>query len=154
MDCDLFDGICLMLFIFVLCCLLIFYVGLIVVNVVVWLWVFVVLCDYLLLFGIVVIVYGFGLCYVVDVDYIVVIDVVMCKLMQDGQCLVSVGLFFLFGYLMIVIVVMFGIVLIVFVLCDWFDVFCDIGGMIGMVVLVMFLLVFVCVNLMILCDVW
>lgn len=81
MDCDLFDGICLMLFIFVLCCLLIFYVGLIVVNVVVWLWVFVVLCDYLLLFGIVVIVYGFGLCYVVDVDYIVVIDVVMCKLM-------------------------------------------------------------------------
>lgn len=68
--------------------------------------------------------------------------------------MVSVGLFFLFGYLMIVIVVMFGIVLIVFVLCDWFDVFCDIGGMIGMVVLVMFLLVFVCVNLMILCDVW
>lgn len=51
------------------------------INGLVWVWVFIEFNDNVVLMGMVFLVYSFGLCYVVDVDYIVVIDNVICKLM-------------------------------------------------------------------------
>lgn len=80
------------------------YSGLIIYNILVWLWAFYALHDNPLLFSTAVLAYTFGLRHAVDADHIAAIDNVTRKLMQEGKKPITAGLFFSLGHSTVVII--------------------------------------------------
>ncbi len=127
---------------------------LIVANLGVWAWAFLVFWDQPLFLGTALLAYSFGLRHAVDADHIAAIDNVTRKLMQQGKRPVSVGFFFAMGHSTVVILAAAGVAATTTVLSAHFDQFKSIGGIVGTLVSALFLFAIAAANLIILRSVW
>jgi high-affinity nickel-transport protein len=130
------------------------YLLLIVANIAVWLWAFLVFRQQPLLLGTALLAYGFGLRHAVDADHIAAIDNVTRKLMQEGRRPVSVGLFFACGHSLVVILMAAGVALTATALSAHFDTFKSVGGVVGTLVSALFLFAIAAMNIVILRAIW
>ncbi len=130
------------------------YAGLIVANLLVWVWAVVVFRHQPVLLGTALLAYGFGLRHAVDADHIAAIDNVTRKLMQEGKRPVSIGLFFALGHSSVVILAAAAVAATATSLVDHFEGFQMVGGVIGSLVSAVFLLAIAAMNLLIFCSVW
>ena len=127
---------------------------LIVFNAIAWLWALTAFRDHPVLLGTALLAYSFGLRHAVDADHIAAIDNVTRKLMQDGKRPVSVGFFFSLGHSSIVILASAVVAATALAFKRQFDSFHDIGGTIGTLVSVFFLLAIALMNIVILAGVY
>ena len=127
---------------------------LIVLNVGVWLALFVEAQKYAVLLGLATVAYGFGLRHAVDPDHIAAIDNTTRKLMQEGKRPVAVGFFFSLGHSTVVfflsVLVAISASLVKTHLTSWKSV----GSQIGTWVSGGFLLIIAAINLIVLVDIY
>jgi high-affinity nickel-transport protein len=128
--------------------------GLLAVNLMVWLLAFAVFRDNATLMGTALLAYGFGLRHAVDADHIAAIDNVTRKLMQQGKTPVAVGAFFSLGHSTIVVLASAAIAATAMMFSRQMGWFHDTGGLIGTLVSSLFLLTVAFINLMVLISVW
>ncbi|MFC6646495.1 HoxN/HupN/NixA family nickel/cobalt transporter [Granulicella cerasi] len=122
-------------------------IGLLLFNIVAWLWALAVFHGHPVLLGTAFLAYSFGLRHAVDADHIAAIDNVTRKLMQQGQQPVTVGLLFSLGHSTIVVI---GSVLMAsgtLLLQHRLAAFRDVGSIIGTCVSVAFLFGIAVLNL-------
>jgi high-affinity nickel-transport protein len=115
-----------------------------------WAWAMLAFRGYPLLLGTAFLAYSFGLRHAVDADHIAAIDNVTRKLMQEGKRPVAVGLMFSLGHSTIV---MMGSILIAgttLAMQHRLDGVKEIGGLIGTLVSILFLLGIAMANLLVL----
>jgi high-affinity nickel-transport protein len=130
------------------------YAALIGANVLAWIWALLAFHDYPLLVGTAFLAYAFGLRHAVDADHIAAIDNVTRKLRQEDKRPVSVGLFFSLGHSTVVVLASAGIALATGAFEGRFDALKLIGGVIGTLVSVVFLVLVAAANLVILRSVY
>jgi high-affinity nickel-transport protein len=130
------------------------YAVLIGANVLAWIWALLAFHDYPLLVGTAFLAYAFGLRHAVDADHIAAIDNVTRKLMQEDKRPVAAGLFFSLGHSTVVVLASAGIALATGAFEGRFDTLKLIGGVIGTLVSVVFLLLVAAANLVILLSVY
>ena len=106
------------------------------------------------LFGTALLAYIFGLRHAVDADHIAAIDNVVRKQMQEGNRPHSVGLFFSLGHSTVVVLATLAIAAGATTLQGRFELFRDIGGVIGTSISALFLLAIAIANVAILSSVW
>ncbi len=123
-------------------------------NASVWFFTFLSISKYPLLFGLVVIAYGFGLRHAVDADHIAAIDNTTRKLMQDGKKPVAVGFFFSLGHATIVIILSLLIAISTSFVQQHLSTFEQTGSLIGSSVSSFFLLVIGIINLIALLEIY
>jgi high-affinity nickel-transport protein len=126
--------------------------ALIAVNLLVW--VFAAFCSHPLLLATALIAYGFGLRHAVDADHIAAIDNVTRKLMQDGKRPITVGLFFSLGHSTVVFAASLVIVLSASSLQQRFPGLIEVGGVVGTLVSVFFLIGIAIINFFVLVGVY
>jgi len=130
------------------------YAVLIGANVLAWIWALLAFHHYPLLVGTAFLAYAFGLRHAVDADHIAAIDNVTRKLMQEDKRAVSVGLFFSLGHSTVVVLASAAIALATGAFEGRFDALKLIGGVIGTLVSVVFLVLVAAANLVILRSVY
>jgi high-affinity nickel-transport protein len=130
------------------------YAVLIGANVLAWIWALLAFHDYPLLVGTAFLAYAFGLRHAVDADHIAAIDNVTRKLMQEDERPVSVGLFFSLGHSTVVVLASAAIALATGAFEGRFDALKLVGGVIGTLVSVVFLVLVAAANLVILLSVY
>jgi high-affinity nickel-transport protein len=130
------------------------YSALIAVNLLVWVWAFAAFHGYPLLLATALIAYGLGLRHAVDADHIAAIDNVTRKLMQEGKRPVTVGLFFSLGHSTVVFAASLIIALTASSLQQRFPGLIEVGGVIGTLVSVVFLIGIAIVNFVVLVGVY
>jgi nickel/cobalt transporter (NiCoT) family protein len=118
-----------------------------------WVWAFIAFRHYPLLMGTAFLAYSFGLRHAVDADHIAAIDNVTRKLMQDGKRPVSVGFMFSLGHSTVVILACVAIAATALALQHQMDSIREIGGVIGTLVSVFFLLSIALINMVVLYSV-
>ena len=123
-------------------------------NLAAWAWALLAFRDHPVLLGTALLAYGFGLRHAVDADHIAAIDNATRKLMQDGQRPVAVGFFFSLGHSTIVVFASIAIAATATAFKDQFEAFKGIGGVIGTLVSVLFLLAIAAMNIVILANVY
>jgi high-affinity nickel-transport protein len=106
------------------------------------------------LLGTALLAYIFGLRHAVDADHIAAIDNVVRKQMQEGNRPHSVGLFFSLGHSTVVVLATLAIAAGATTLQGRFELFRDIGGVIGTSISTLFLLAIAIANVAILRSVW
>ncbi|MEA9390097.1 HoxN/HupN/NixA family nickel/cobalt transporter [Acerihabitans sp. TG2] len=124
------------------------------VNVIAWVWAWVVFAHNATLTGAALLAYSYGLRHAVDADHIAAIDNVTRKLMQQGQRPISVGAFFSLGHSTIVLLACAAIAATSLAFKNQMGWIHDYGGIIGTLVSAVFLLIVALVNLMILHTVY
>ncbi len=127
---------------------------LLIANLAVWIWAFLLFRDQPLFLGTALLAYGFGLRHAVDADHIAAIDNVTRKLMQEGKRPVSVGFYFALGHSTVVILAAAGVAATATLLSGRFEQFKTIGGIVGTTVSALFLFAIATANLVILRSVW
>ena len=125
------------------------YAVLMVATLVAWLWAFLGFRSHPVLLGTALLAYGFGLRHAVDADHIAAIDNVTRKLMQEGKRPVAVGFFFALGHSTVVIFLSVVVALTTSALQTRFDVFKQVGGIIGTSISAFFLILVAMMNLLI-----
>ena len=130
------------------------YSGLVAVNLLVWVWAFAAFHNYPLLLAAALIAYGFGLRHAVDADHIAAIDNITRKLMQEGKRPITVGLFFSLGHSTIVFAASLIIALTASSLQQRFPGLIEVGGVIGSLVSVFFLIGIAIINFFVLMSVY
>lgn len=128
--------------------------ALVVWNALTWGWALLAFHDDALLLGTALLAYGFGLRHAVDADHIAAIDNVTRKLMQQGRCPLSVGLFFSLGHSTVVTVLTVGVALAAARMSHQFTHLRLLGGVLGTAVSAVFLLAIGAANLLILGKTW
>ncbi|CAI2516615.1 HoxN/HupN/NixA family nickel/cobalt transporter [Serratia ficaria] len=128
--------------------------GLLAVNLGVWLLALAVFRDNATLLGTALLAYSFGLRHAVDADHIAAIDNVTRKLMQQGKTPVAVGAFFSLGHSTIVVLASAAIAATAMMFSQKMGWFHETGGLIGTLVSSLFLLTVAFINLMVLISVW
>lgn len=128
--------------------------SLILINILLWLGVFIYAKQYPFLLGLASLAYGFGLRHAVDADHIAAIDNTVRKLMQDGQKPIGVGLFFSLGHSTIVILLSLGVAISAGYISTNLPQFKEIGSLIGTSVSAIFLLVIGIINLLVFIDIF
>jgi high-affinity nickel-transport protein len=128
--------------------------GLLAVNLMVWLLALAVFQDNATLMGTALLAYSFGLRHAVDADHIAAIDNVTRKLMQQGKTPLAVGAFFSLGHSTIVVLASAAIAATAMMFSRQMGWFHDTGGLIGTLVSSLFLLTVAFINLMVLISVW
>ena len=123
-------------------------------NLAAWAWALLAFRDHPVLLGTALLAYGFGLRHAVDADHIAAIDNATRKLMQDGQRPVAVGFFFSLGHSTIVVFASIAIAATATAFKEQFEAFKGIGGVIGTLVSVLFLLAIAAMNIVILANVY
>jgi high-affinity nickel-transport protein len=123
-------------------------------NVICWIWALIAFRSYPVLLGTALLAYTFGLRHAVDADHIAAIDNVTRKLMQAGKRPISAGFFFSLGHSTVVIVASVALALAVSSLQARFELFKEIGGVIGTSVSALFLITIAAANTFILVGVW
>ncbi|MBI1773727.1 MAG: HoxN/HupN/NixA family nickel/cobalt transporter [Proteobacteria bacterium] len=126
------------------------YVVLIGANLAVWAWALIAFDAYPVLLGTALLAYSFGLRHAVDADHIAAIDNVTRKLMQEGERPVAVGFFFSLGHSSVVVLASAAIALAASSLESRFQLFREIGGIIGTSVSALFLFAIAIANIFIL----
>jgi nickel/cobalt transporter (NiCoT) family protein len=127
------------------------YVLLIAVNVAAWSWAAIALADRPALIGTAFLAYVLGLRHAVDADHIAAIVNVVRKLMQEGERLVSVGLFFSLGRSLAITL---AVAATAFALEGRFQQFKTVGSIVGTGTSAFFLLAIAAINLVILRGIW
>jgi nickel/cobalt transporter (NiCoT) family protein len=130
------------------------YIALIAANLLVWVWAFAAFHSYPLLLATALIAYGFGLRHAVDADHIAAIDNITRKLMQEGKRPVTVGLFFSLGHSTVVFAASLVIALTASSLQQRFPGLIEVGGMVGTLISVFFLIGIAIVNFFVLVGVY
>jgi high-affinity nickel-transport protein len=130
------------------------YIALIAVNLLVWVWAFAVFHSYPLLLATALIAYGFGLRHAVDADHIAAIDNITRKLMQEGKRPIMVGLFFSLGHSTVVFAASLVIALMASSLQQRFPELIEVGGVVGTLVSVFFLIGIAIINFFVLVGVY
>ena len=115
-----------------------------------WLWAFLSFHAHPVLLGTALLAYGFGLRHAVDADHIAAIDNVTRKLMQEEKRPVAVGFFFSLGHSTVVVLLSVGVALTTSALQTRFELFKEVGGVIGTSVSAFFLFIVAVMNLFIL----
>jgi len=128
--------------------------GLVVLNVVAWVWAFALFSQHAGLIAAALLAYGYGLRHAVDADHIAAIDNVTRKLMQQGLRPVAVGAYFSLGHSSIVVIACAAIAATSLLFGDKIGWLHDYGSTIGTLVSALFLLLMAAVNAAILRDVW
>jgi high-affinity nickel-transport protein len=123
-------------------------------NIMAWLWAWAAFGDQPALFGTAFLAYAFGLRHALDADHIAAIDNAVRKLMQEGKTPYSAGFFFSLGHSTVVVIASAAIAASAAALQGGFDVFHDVGGIIGTTVSALFLLLLGLANLFILKSTW
>jgi high-affinity nickel-transport protein len=134
--------------------IIVIYAVLIGANVLAWIWALLAFHDYPLLVGTAFLAYAFGLRHAVDADHIAAIDNITRKLMQEDKRPVSVGLFFSLGHSTVVVLASAAIALATGTFEGRFDALKLIGGVIGTLVSVVFLVLVAGANMVILLSVY
>jgi len=127
---------------------------LVVVNLLAWLWALVSFHNHPLLLATGSIAYGFGLRHAVDADHIAAIDNVTRKLMHEGRRPIAVGLCFSLGHSTVVFAASLVIALTVSSLQERFPELIEVGGVLGTLVSVLFLIAIAMINLVVLLSVY
>ncbi|MDR5828478.1 HoxN/HupN/NixA family nickel/cobalt transporter [Caballeronia sp. LP006] len=130
------------------------FAGLIVFNVLAWLWALVAFRHYPVLLGTSLLAYSLGLRHAVDADHIAAIDNVTRKMMQQGKRPLGVGIFFSLGHSTVVVVASALIAATAFAVQGRFAQYREIGGVIGTSVSALFLFAIAAMNLFVLRGVW
>jgi high-affinity nickel-transport protein len=130
------------------------YALLVLANLAVWAYAYLVFRDHPVMLGTALLAYGFGLRHAVDADHIAAIDNVTRKLMQDGKRPVGVGLYFALGHSMVVILVAAAIAATTTALTGRFQAWQGIGSVLSTLVSTLFLFAIAAINLVILVGVW
>ncbi len=126
------------------------FAGLIAANAAAWAWAFAAFHNTPLLLGTALLAYGLGLRHAVDADHIAAIDNVTRKLMQAGQRPVAVGLFFSLGHASIVVAASAAVALAAGRFGPTLETWHAIGGVVGTLISVGFLLGIAAANLLVL----
>lgn len=129
------------------------YALLIPVNIGAWVWAWTAFHGHPLLMGSSMMAYSFGLRHAVDADHIAAVDNVTRKLMEDGQRPVTVGLFFSLGHSTVVFLASLVLVIATASFRDRLEAVHAIGGVIGTLVSVLFLLAISLINIKVLLDI-
>ena len=130
------------------------YSALIAVNLLVWVWAFAAFHAYPLLLATALIAYGFGLRHAVDADHIAAIDNITRKLMQEGKRPITVGLFFSLGHSTVVFAASLIIALTASGVQQRFPGLVEVGGVVGTLVSVFFLIGIAIINFFVLAGVY
>jgi high-affinity nickel-transport protein len=130
------------------------YVALVAANIGAWAWALIAFRHYPLLLGTALLAYGLGLRHAIDADHIAAIDNVTRKLMHEGQKPILTGFFFSLGHSTVVVLASVAIAATAMALDTSLAAFRDVGGMIGTLVSVGFLLAIAVMNLFILASVY
>jgi high-affinity nickel-transport protein len=130
------------------------YIALVAANLGAWAWALIAFRHYPLLLGTALLAYGLGLRHAIDADHIAAIDNVTRKLMHDGQKPITTGFFFSLGHSTVVVLASVAIAVAAMALDTSLAAFHDVGGMIGTLVSVGFLLAIAVMNLFILASVY
>ena len=130
------------------------YIALIAANLLVWVWAFTAFHSYPLLLATALIAYGFGLRHAVDADHIAAIDNITRKLMQEGKRPMMVGLFFSLGHSTVVFAASLVIALTASSLQQRFPGLIEVGGMVGTLISVFFLIGIAIINFFVLVGVY
>jgi high-affinity nickel-transport protein len=128
--------------------------ALIAVNLLVWAWAFAAFRSYPMLLATALIAYGFGLRHAVDADHIAAIDNATRKLMQEGKRPITVGLFFSLGHSTVVFAASLVIALSASSLQQRFPGLIEVGGVVGTLVSVFFLIGIAIINFFVLVGVY
>jgi high-affinity nickel-transport protein len=128
--------------------------ALIAVNLLVWAWAFAAFRGYPMLLATALIAYGFGLRHAVDADHIAAIDNATRKLMQEGKRPITVGLFFSLGHSTVVFAASLVIALSASSLQQRFPGLIEVGGVVGTLVSVFFLIGIAIINFFVLVGVY
>lgn len=128
--------------------------GLVAINLLAWVWAFLVFRHHAALMAAALLAYGYGLRHAVDADHIAAIDNVTRKLMQQGQRPVAVGAFFSLGHSSIVVLACVAIAATSLVFGNKIGWLHDYGSTIGTLVSALFLLMMALLNTLILRDVY
>lgn len=127
---------------------------LLIFNVAAWGWALMAFQSYPLLLGTALLAYTFGLRHAVDADHIAAIDNVTRKLMQGGGRPVAVGLYFSLGHSSIVVLASAAIAAATTAFGNRIEAFHAVGGAIGTLVSVVFLLAVAAMNMVIFATVY
>jgi len=127
---------------------------LILANAVAWGWALVAFHGDPALVGMALLASTLGLRHAVDADHIAAIDNVTRKFLQAGRRPLSVGLFFALGHSTVVALAVAGLAAAVPLLGERFETWRHVGGLIGTMVSVLFLLAIAAANLVILRSNW
>jgi high-affinity nickel-transport protein len=130
------------------------YIALFTVNLLVWVWAVAAFHSYPLLLATALIAYGLGLRHAVDADHIVAIDSITRKLMQEGKRPIMVGLFFSLGHSTVVFAASLVIALTATGLQQHFPGLIEVGGVVGTLVSVFFLIGIAIINFVVLVGVY
>jgi high-affinity nickel-transport protein len=130
------------------------YTALLVFNLLTWVWALASFHSYPLLLATALIAYGFGLRHAVDADHIAAIDNVTRKLMQEGKRPLTVGFFFSLGHSTVVFAASLVIALTASSLQQRFPRLIDVGGVVGTLISVLFLIAVAIINLFVLTGVY
>jgi len=123
-------------------------------NILIWLWALFVLGDRPLLLGTALLAYTFGLRHAVDADHIAAIDNITRKLMQEGKRPITVGLFFSLGHSTVVFAASLVIALTASSLQQRFPGLIEVGGVVGTLVSLFFLIGIAIINFVVLVGVY
>jgi high-affinity nickel-transport protein len=127
--------------------------ALIAVNLLAWAWAFAAFRSHPMLLATALIAYGFGLRHAVDADHIAAIDNITRKLMQEGKRPITVGLFFSLGHSTVVFGASLVIALTASSLQQRFPGLIEVGGVVGTLVSVFFLIGIAIINFFVLMGV-
>jgi high-affinity nickel-transport protein len=130
------------------------YAALFAVNLLVWVWAFAACHSHSLLLATALIAYGFGLRHAVDADHIAAIDNITRKLMQEGKRPITVGFFFALGHSTVVFAASLIIALTASSLHQRFPGLIEVGGVVGTLVSVFFLIGIAIINFVVLVGVY
>ncbi len=130
------------------------YTALLAVNLLVWVWAVAAFHRYPLLLATALIAYGLGLRHAVDADHIAAIDNITRKLMQEGKRPITVGLFFSLGHSTVVFAASLVIALTASSLQQRFPGLIEVGGVVGTLVSVFFLMGIAIINFFVLVGVY
>jgi high-affinity nickel-transport protein len=130
------------------------YSALIAVNLLVWVWAFAAFQIYPLLLATALVAYGLGLRHAVDADHIAAIDNITRKLMQEGKRPITVGLFFSLGHSTVVFAASMVIALTASSLQQRFPGLIEVGGVVGTLISVFFLIGIAIINFFVLVGVY
>src|ERR1700759_4002858 len=125
-----------------------------VANLIVWLCAWTLFGDRPVLIGTALIAYGLGLRHAVDADHIAAIDNITRKLMEEGKRPIMVGLFFSLGHSTVVFAASLIIALTASTLQQRFPGLIEVGGVVGTLVSVFFLMGIAIVNFVVLVGVY
>jgi high-affinity nickel-transport protein len=123
-------------------------------NAAAWAWALAAFHDRPALLGTALLAWSLGLRHAVDADHIAAIDNATRKLMQEGRRPLTVGLFFALGHSTVVVLASAGLAAAVPLFGEGLEQFGSIGGTVGALVSVFFLLAIAAYNLAVLRSLW